>query len=160
MADVKALRASREKHGAKKKDIQEELAKDRSKVLDIMKGGVTGSGILAHNGIVALVWGAAMLIVAYVALQAAFYFVAVIAGSTGAYAMETAADLLTIYVALAMVCGFDLFFAFKIENRLIRAMKRRFWHKAPDGTIDHGEAWAERRARAEARSSGSDMKGE
>lgn len=103
------------------------------------------TAVLSHNGIVLCAWACLMFLVAYVALQAAFYFVAIVLGQTGGILMETAVDVITVYVVIAMVCAFDLFFAFKLENACIRAMKRRFWKVDRwNKSIDKGDLWRER----------------
>lgn len=119
-------------------------AAGRSALAGILADTGRGAKITAHNGLIAIVYGLCMFLVFYVALQVAFYGVAFLSGTTGAFAMETAADVLTVYVIVAMVCGFCMFFSFGIEKALIRAMKRRFWKSGKDGGIDRGDAWRER----------------
>lgn len=101
--------------------------------------------VLMHNGVISICWGMLLLLVAYVALQAALIGVAVVLGQTGGVLMETTADVITVYVVIAMVCGFDLFFAFLIEKRILKAIGRRFWkvdHK--NKCVDKGDLWKER----------------
>lgn len=142
---IASLKSSRAEHSAKRKKAKDEMARNASLLKRAAAEGVLETRILAHNGIIACLYGAAMFLTAYLALQLAFYLVALLAGSTGAYLMETAADVLTTYVILAMTCGFVLFFSFGIEKALMRAAKRRFWRKdRANGGIDKGDAWRER----------------
>ncbi len=137
MKSRKELEASRERRRMENK-------KDRATVMGILARAGRSGQISAHNGFIGILYGMVMFLVFYVALQVAFYGVAFLAGTTGAFAMETAADVLTVYVIVAMVCGFDMFFSFGIEKAVSRAAKRRFWKAAPDGSIDKGDAWRER----------------
>lgn len=137
MKSRKELEASRERR-------REESRKDRAEAKGIFAAAARNGRISMHNGFIGLIYALAMFLVFYVALQVSFYGVAFLAGTTGAFAMETAADVLTVYVIVAMVCGFVMFFSFGIEKAAIRAMKRRFWKSAPDGSIDKGDAWRER----------------
>ena len=92
-----------------------------------------------HNGIVAAVFFAMMFIVAFIAIEVAYLGVALMIGYTGAWAMTTVADMLTMYTTLGMVCAIVLFFTFKIENNLIRALSKRWWRKDKEtGEIDKG----------------------
>lgn len=143
MSNTAKLAAFRERHEKKKAGSAEKVSEGGALLKNMARDGAIGSKILAHNGFIAILYVLAMALVAYASLQAAFYFVAILAGSTGAYLMATEADVLTVYVIIAVVCGFDLFFSFKIESALIRAMSGRFWHKdagRPDG-IDRGAVY-------------------
>ena len=148
MADIASIKGFRAKHAARKKEAQEKTSRSGALLAKMARDGAIGSKILAHNGFIAAVYALAMFLVAYVALQAAFYFVAFLAGSTGAYQMADQADVLTVYVIIAMICGFCLFFAFAIERALMRAMAARFWHRDPDaeGGIDRGAAYNKKHA--------------
>ncbi len=140
-----SLKVSREAHKAKRRSAQEETAKNASLLKKAMKEGALESRILTHNGFIGVLYALVMFLVFYMSLQLAFYFVAFLAGSTGSYLMTSSSDVLTTYVILAIVCGFDLFFSLAIEKALIRAMKRRFWKKdRVNGGIDKGDAWRER----------------
>lgn len=137
MKSRKELEASRERRRGEQKENRAALGGIFAQAGQRMKVSV-------HNGFIGVIYALCMFLVFYFALQLAFYGVAFIAGTTGAFAMETAADVLTVYVIVAMVCGFDMFFAFGIEKSIIRAMKRRLWKVCGDGAIDKGEAWRER----------------
>lgn len=145
MADTASIKAFRERHAKKKKDGDQKVSEGGALLKKMAADGATGSRILAHNGFIGAVYTVVMFVVAYVSLQLAFYGVAFLAGSTGAYQMATQADVLTVYVIIAMVCGFDMFFSFQIEKVLIRAMKDRFWHRdKASGDIDKGPAYKKR----------------
>lgn len=140
--DIGGFRARHEKKKAK---IDAENKKTGATLKSFWKNSVSGSAVLAHNGIVALAWCALMLIVAYIALQASFHIIALVLAETGGLLMETSIDVVTVYVVIAMCCGFDLFFSFKIESYLIRCMTKRFWHMdRRTGGIDKGGFWRER----------------
>ena len=140
-----SLKASRKDREEKRRKLKSENGERLGTLKKFWADGFRTSKILAHNGAVAIAWAVPMILAAYIALQGAFYLVAIVLGQTGGILMETAVDVITVYVVIAVVCGFDMFFAFKIENAAIRAMKRRFW-KADykNGGIDKGEAWRER----------------
>lgn len=145
MASAASVKAFRERHEKKKQAAGEKVSDGGNILKKMAQEGAAGTKILVHNGIIAGIYGLAGFFVCYAALQVAFYFVAILAGSTGAYLMETQADVLTAYVILAMVCGFCLFFAFQAEKAIMRAASRRFWRKdKKNGGIDKGPAWAER----------------
>jgi hypothetical protein len=57
-----------------------------------------------------------------------------VVGSQGTVALNTIADMLSIYMSLIMVGGLVLFFTFKLENGLIAAAKKRMW-SVVDGEI-------------------------
>lgn len=145
MASIASTKAFRERHEKKKQESARKVSEGGSLLKKMASDGATASRILVHNGIIAGIYGFVGFLVCYATLQIAFYFVAILAGSTGAYLMETQADVLTAYVILAIVCGFCLFFAFQLEKAVMRAAKRRFWRKdRKNGGIDRGPAWAER----------------
>lgn len=104
--------------------------------------GAISTKIAMHNSFIALVYIMIMLIVAVATTQVAYAGVALSIGYAGAAALETVADMLTMYVTIAMVCGVILFFTFKIENLLIKAMSDRFWHyDHKNDAIDKGRVW-------------------
>lgn len=138
-ADIGGFRARHEKKKAK---IDAENRENGKTLKAFWKNSVSGGAVLAHNGIVFLAWGMLMLLVAYMSLQLAFYVIAMVLAETGGILMETAIDVVTVYVVIAMCCGFDMFFSFKIESYLIRCMAKRFWRTdRRSGTIDKGEFW-------------------
>ena len=137
MKSRKDLEASRERR-------REEQKQNRSALGSVFANAGRNMKVSVHNGFIGVVYALCMFLVFYFALQIAFYGVAFLSGTTGAFAMETAADVLTVYVIVAMVCGFDMFFSFGIEKAVIRAMRRRFWKVSRDGSIDKGDAWRER----------------
>lgn len=140
-----AAKAFREAHEKKKKEIGDENRKRGEVLKSFWADSRRSTAVLAHNGIVALVWLAAMFVVAYVDLQLAFVVVALALGETGGILMETSVDVITVYVVIIMGCGFCLFFGLAAEKALMRAMKRRFWRvDRARGRIDKGELWNER----------------
>lgn len=150
MAETASIKAFRDRHAKKKKEGEQKVSEGGVLLKKMAVDGATGSRILGHNGFIAAVYAAVMFVVAYAALQLAFYGVAFLAGSTGAYQMSTQADVLTVYVIIAMVCGFDMFFAFQIEKALIGAMKARFWRRdRASGGIDKGQAYKKRHGASE-----------
>lgn len=142
------MKKTRDELKASKEQRRIENIQNRSALAGIMSSTGRGMKISMHNAMMCLIYGMVMFLVFYVALQVAFYGVAFLAGSTGAFAMETAADVLTIYVIVAMVCGFCLFFSFGAEKMVIRALKRRLWRSDNNGGIDRGEAWRKRHEEA------------
>lgn len=109
------------------------------------KNGITDGKIWAHNTLIAFIYIMVMLLVAIMALELAYAGVALSIGYSGAYGLTSVADMLTMYTTLIMVCGIVLFFVFKIESALIRAMSKRFWHKnKTTGDIDKGEIYAKK----------------
>lgn len=140
-----ALKGNIAMHKEKREKIKKENAERGTLLKKIMKDGARGAGVSAHNAVIAAVYLAVMALVAYIAVQAAFYLVATMAGATGSYLMETPADVLTVYVILAMCCGFCLFAAFAAFKAIWKAARRRFWHTdRKTGTVDKGELWRER----------------
>lgn len=122
------------------KETSKSIVKENKSIWQTAKKeAVIGSKIFLHNGIVAAVFFAMMFIVAFIAIEVAYLGVALMIGYTGAWAMTTVADMLTMYTTLGMVCAIVLFFTFKIENNLIRALNRRWWRKDKEiGEIDKG----------------------
>lgn len=141
VSELKAERKTREK---RVKEIREENKKDASTLKGYAKEGGVQVKILMHNGVIGILYGMAMLVIAYMALQVALVGVAMGTGSMGAYNMETVADMLTMYTVLIMVCGFCLAMSIGIDKALFRAAKRRMWKKDRSGGIDRGAAWRER----------------
>lgn len=140
-----SARAAKKEHAAKRDKLKSENGARFGVLKKFGADSLRSSKILAHNGVVVIAWAVPMFLVAYVALQAAFYAAAVVLGQTGGILMETPVDVVTTYIVIAMVCAFDLFFAFKLENAAIRAMKRRLWRAdMKTGGIDRGDFWRER----------------
>lgn len=137
----------RSEHKEKKAKIDADNKSTGRTLKRFWSDSAKGSAALAHNGIVFLAWGCIMLLAAYGSLELAFFAIAMVLAETGGILMETTVDVITVYVVIAMVCGFDLFFSFAIEKWLIKHMARRFWkfdHKT--GKIDKGDVWRERHA--------------
>lgn len=141
-AGISGFRASR---AARKKKLQDENRKNGETLRSFWADSRRSTAVLAHNGVIALVWAMAMFLVAYADLQLSFFVVAFILGETGGIMMQTSVDVITVYVTIAMGCGFCLFFGFAVEKALMRAMGRRFWRvDHANSRIDKGAAWNEK----------------
>ena len=133
------------KHKAKMNEAVKETKKQANLFGNVMSKSWQGSKILMHNGLICLVYGPAMFIVCYAAVQLAMVVVALLIGATGVVAMELVTDVLTAYTIIVMSCGFCLFASFAVIKMLARAAKRRLWHTdRATGGIDKGPAWRER----------------
>ena len=146
---VKAVKGAmpgfRAAHKKKKSEIDAENKQTGSKLKAFWVNSGKSSIAMAHNGVVLLLWACVMILVAYIALQLAFVVIAFVLGETGGISMTTAVDVITVYVVIAMCCGFDMFFSFAIEKCLIKAMVRRFWKlDYATGKIDKGAFWHEK----------------
>ena len=132
----------RKKHEKKRGEIKARNAETGAALKKFWSGAAKSSAVMARNGAVGIAWAVPMLAVMWAALQLEFIVAALVLGETGGILMETPADVITTYVVLAITCGFDLFFSFKIENALLRAASRRFWHlDKRTGEIDKGELY-------------------
>ena len=104
--------------------------------------GAIGTKIAIHNSLILAVFVTVMIIIAIVALELAYMFTALTLGYNGAFTMQSTADLLTVYITIAIVCAFTCFFAFRIENLIMKAMGRRFWkYDKKADKINRGEAF-------------------
>ena len=86
------------------------------------------SKVLIHNGLIAAIYGFALLFVAILAVNISMIAIGYTVGSQGVVAINTISDMLSMYMSLIMVGGLVLFFTFKIENAIIAAAKKRMWH--------------------------------
>lgn len=122
-----ALRGSKKetKKNSGNSDMKAELKK-------IAADGAKSTKIMMHNGFTALVFALAMTLTCMMAVEIAFMASGFVVGSSMVASGDTYSELIVTFVTVAMVCGFALFFAFKIENALMSGMRNRFWHKDPE----------------------------
>ena len=140
-----AMPGFRAAHKAKKAEIDAENKKTGAALKSFWVNSGKSSLVLAHNGVILMIWACLMAVIAYAALQFAFVLVAFVLAETGGIMMETPVDVITTYVVIAMCCGFDMFFSFAIEKYLIKCMSRRFWKlDYAKGQIDKGALWHEK----------------
>ena len=130
---IKDRRASRDAAGKNRRNKDRE--EYRGKMREIAKDSATTVKISMHNALISLIFAMAMLLLCVALTEISFAITGVVIGSVNQGAFETLADLIVVIVTAAMVCGFAMFFGFKIQNMLIKAMKARYWHKGEDGTI-------------------------
>lgn len=123
--------AKKERNWDQMKEINKE---EKTKMKRIMQDTKLTTKVLIHNGLIALIYGFIMLCAAIIAVNMSMMLIGYVVGSQGTVALNTIADMLSIYMSLIMVGGLVLFFTFKIENSLIAATKRRMWHVV-DGEI-------------------------
>ena len=122
--------------GSKRSRVEKaEKGKNKAAFKKIAHESAVSSKILAHNGFMVIVFGLAMLLLCVIAIEAAFMITGLIIGNSMVTEGDTYSELLITFVTVAMVCGLDLFFVFKLENLLIASVCKRIWHKGPDGEI-------------------------
>lgn len=120
MAMKHSTKATKRDNKSSNKETLKKMAKDNK----------TSAKIAVHNGFITLVFALAMFLTCIVATETTFAVVGLTVGNACKGSFEMAADMMiVIFVAVIMVCGFALFFAIKIENWLISAMRKRLWHK-------------------------------
>lgn len=127
------------KHAFAKKErnwdqMKETNKEGKNKMKNIMQDTKLTSKVLIHNGVIAIIYGFIMLGVAIIAINMSMMLIGYTVGSQGTVAINTIADMLSIYMSLIMIGGLVLFFTFKIENAIIAAIKKRMWHIS-DGEI-------------------------
>lgn len=103
----------------------------REALRKIARDGARSTKIAMHNSFTVLIFGLAMALTCMVATEIAFMASGLVIGNAMVTAGDTVSDLIVTFVTVAMVCGFALFFAFKIENVLLAGMRKRLWHTDP-----------------------------
>ena len=101
---------------------------EKTKVKSVIANTKATSKVLIHNGLIAAIYGFALLFVAILAVNISMIAIGYTVGSQGVVAINTISDMLSMYMSLIMVGGLVLFFTFKIENAIIAAAKKRMWH--------------------------------
>ena len=114
--------------------MKETNKEEKNKMKHIMQDTKVMTKALIHNGLIGIVYGFIMLCVAIIAINMSMMLIGYVVGSQGTVALNTIADMLSIYMSLIMVGGLVLFFTFKLENGLIAAAKKRMW-SVVDGEI-------------------------
>ncbi len=104
----------------------------KSIMSEISKNSLINGKIMAHNGILTTVYLAVMALIFIGACHLANVISAAMIGYYGAYDTSTIAGALVFQMCMLMTAGFCLFFAFKLENAVIRALKKRLWHRDGD----------------------------
>lgn len=101
----------------------------RSKLKDIAHNSAITSKIMMHNGFMVIIFGLAMLLTAVAALELEYMAAGFAIGKSTNGAFSTLSDIVIVAVSILITSAFVLFFAFKIENALMKGCKSRFWHR-------------------------------
>ena len=101
---------------------------EKTKMKSVIANTKVTSKMLIHNGLIAAIYGFVLLFVAILAVNISMMAIGYTVGSQGIVAINTVADMLSMYMSLIMIGGLVLFFTFKIENAIIAAAKKRMWH--------------------------------
>ena len=117
--------ANKMKKTKRTKPIKNETGKTAKAIIS---NGAQSVKVSVHNSFIALVFGLVMFLVCVCAIEAAYAITGIVIGQATAGSFETVADIVVMVITIIMVCGFDLFFAIKINNLIIKAMAKRFWH--------------------------------
>ena len=128
MAKAMAIKGKIDKNNKNKK-----MQAEKSAVKTAFKKSSIRGKIWAHNGFIAIIFGLAMALTCIIATEGALMIAGFAIGKMNRGQFSTPADMIAAGIALIMTCSFVLFFAFKLENILIKGMKRRFWHSSADG---------------------------
>jgi len=111
---------------------------DTNKIKGVLAEGVERTKMVAHNSLYTAIYGGVMVFVAFFLIKIAGVIASFVVGYETTGLMNTVGDLVMTYVIIIMSCGFTLFFGIKLENVLLKALKKRLWFMK-DGVIVKGD---------------------
>ena len=94
----------------------------------IMKDSFKSVKVAVHNSFIGLIFVLVMFILCACAIEIAYTASGLAIGQATNGSFETVADIVVMAITIIMICGFVLFFTIKLNNVLIKAMTKRFWH--------------------------------
>ena len=94
----------------------------------IMKDSFKSVKVAVHNSFIGLIFVLVMFILCVFAIELTYTASGLAIGQATNGSFETVADIVVMVITIIMICGFVLFFTIKLDNMLIKAMTKRFWH--------------------------------